>query len=72
MLLKYTINGDNPAIQLVPSAQYAPRYAMEFKIIPVYGAEDSNTIVVMDKLLNVILDHFASTFYSPPKSNAIP
>ncbi len=62
MLLKYTINGGNPAILLVPSAQYAPRYAMESKIIPACGVADSSIIVAMDKRFNVISDHFVSTF----------
>lgn len=58
---KYTINGGNPAIQPAPSAQSALRYAMGSKITPVCGVADSNTIVAMDRPLNVILGHSVST-----------
>ena len=39
------------------NAQFVDKSVMEFKIIPAYGVEDSNTTAAMDKNYNVILDH---------------
>lgn len=65
-----TINGGRQVLLPMLLAQFARKFAMESKIMYVYGVEDSNTAAAMAKKFSAISAPSENLSSNQPKSNA--